>query len=630
MRTPLKKRLSICVALLIAVFSVIGTFPSAALMPTAYDGSTANAFAGGDGSEGSPYQISNAAELMYFKELISSGDTTANYCEKNFVLTADIVLNTGDARKWVYEDPEYMWTSAIGYSLQEGKCYNFGGCLDGGGHSISGLFVYVVNGDVGLFARLTNATIKNLAITNSTFIGKYVGSFAGRLQGGASVLENLYSDANLIGIYEKYNGAVGGIAGLGNSKVDTTVENPPKDTIRKCVFAGSCLSGSGRSGGGILGMPNSSGTAVVIEDCMNLGSVVGVSHAGAIVPYTSGGTLEITRTMNLSPMIYSINDPEVEVTNKEDGNSVTVRVARQPADLFGDSRNLGKLTVSDFVQVEGMGTGVLLGGDEVNKRGPIDAAVIKLTKDDIMTGSSAAKAVLKDWSFRDGKIPAPTDSWFDLIDAHTEYLAAKALQPMLRNVYARATSNADSCGISFESYIPSYAVLAAKADMKEGSELSFGTLIAPAENVAKANGVFTKEALDGADITGTKYADVPAVNGLSVDVIDGSVTIKASIVKMKQGNYNREFAAVAYMRYTDASGAEKTIYANDNVYMRGVLSYLAGEALSDVTSAEDSAHRTLVSEYCELDGNAWKIVGGNVYSRLSQTQAATLKTFVAG
>ena len=55
-----------------------------------WDGSIATSFAGGDGSETAPYEISTGAQLAFFAKQVNSGNTYAN---KYFILTNNIDLN---------------------------------------------------------------------------------------------------------------------------------------------------------------------------------------------------------------------------------------------------------------------------------------------------------------------------------------------------------------------------------------------------------------------------------------------------------------------------------------------------------------------------------------------------------
>ena len=60
---------------------------------TVWDGTTADSYASGDGSEGNPYQIANGAQLA---KLVQDSDTAGKYYE----LTADILLNDTADTGW--------------------------------------------------------------------------------------------------------------------------------------------------------------------------------------------------------------------------------------------------------------------------------------------------------------------------------------------------------------------------------------------------------------------------------------------------------------------------------------------------------------------------------------------------
>jgi len=77
-----------------------------------------------------------------------------------------------------------------------------------------------------------------------------------------------------------------------------------------------------------------------------------------------------------------------------------------------------------------------------------------------------------------------------------------------------------------------------------GTNLRFGTLIAPADEVAKAKG-FTLELMDAA---GAQYVDIPAESGL-VARAAGGYYIRAALVNIREENIDREFAAVGYVQF---------------------------------------------------------------------------------
>ena len=60
------------------LFITVLLFALPAMSVKAWDGTIATSFAGGDGSEGSPYEISTAEELAYFAKLIND-DAEGNY-----------------------------------------------------------------------------------------------------------------------------------------------------------------------------------------------------------------------------------------------------------------------------------------------------------------------------------------------------------------------------------------------------------------------------------------------------------------------------------------------------------------------------------------------------------------------
>ncbi len=235
----------------------------------------AEAFASGDGTETSPYEISNAAELALLASLVNSDDTTKEYAGACYKLTADITVNTGSAEVWHDAAPDYAWTP-IGVSAP------FVGSFDGSGHTISGLYLNAdrkeqSDSHFGLFGYL-GGSVKDVKITDSYFcvsgITSELGSIAGNTNKDASI-GGCSSDA----ILEIYDVDCGGIAG--NSC----------GAISDCVFSGSIHALKDKSyskTGGIAGM--SSGD---ITDCTNTGCITsspcGIEYAGGIAGRVSDG-----------------------------------------------------------------------------------------------------------------------------------------------------------------------------------------------------------------------------------------------------------------------------------------------------------------------------------------------------
>jgi hypothetical protein len=162
------------------------------------------------------YELADKADLYGFAMLSSETD----YKGKTIKLTKDIVVNTGDASKWATKAPEYAWT-AVGT-----RTLPFAGTFDGNMHRIEGIYVNTNEKYSGLFGVVgSNATVKNLKLTNSYFQTSTsdFGSVTGRLDG---TLDNIYTDAIVVGRIER----VGGFVGIASGS---------KATIKNCWFAGS-------------------------------------------------------------------------------------------------------------------------------------------------------------------------------------------------------------------------------------------------------------------------------------------------------------------------------------------------------------------------------------------------------
>ena len=196
-----------------------------------------SAFAGGDGSEGNPYQISTAAQLAKLAELVNAGDSSYN--SKYYQLTSDLDLsgygkNYNGGKGWI----------SIGT-----KTNKFQGHFDGNYKTITGLYIhndwddYSANGSCGLFGSIAGGSVQKLLLYNANVHGiAQIGVVAGEIEnasvqacgvsgtvrgtaaGGANVgavvgfigqngkVENCYSSGSISG--DEYSANIGGIAGV--------------------------------------------------------------------------------------------------------------------------------------------------------------------------------------------------------------------------------------------------------------------------------------------------------------------------------------------------------------------------------------------------------------------------------
>lgn len=114
-----------------------------------WDGTVAESFAGGTGTEADPYQISNGKELAL--AITQSGTTTQTNAETGesetvnetyygsyYVLTADVYLNDVNAVNWLEGTKNSGYTVNSWYDYNE----NFAGTIDGDGHTVYGIYYY--------------------------------------------------------------------------------------------------------------------------------------------------------------------------------------------------------------------------------------------------------------------------------------------------------------------------------------------------------------------------------------------------------------------------------------------------------------------------------------------------------
>lgn len=271
----------------------------------------ASGFAGGDGTAGNPYRISDAAELALLHEKIVADEKElkTDYATAHYVLTADITVNdTADFANWETTAPAYSWMP-IGLDSA-----TFNGVFDGNGHTISGLYINTNCGtadeessnNYGLFDTV-NGTVKNIKIEKSYIAvsGRTcnVGSIAGLLMDEAAV-ENCSSSAVLY----CYDSSCGGIAGktyggVDSSMVDDGDEREVKySTVSNCTFTGKITQAKDKAMsdiGGIVG-----GCSGNIASCVNngtlsftgdnvdsVGGIAGRMGEGTVSDCTNNGTL---------------------------------------------------------------------------------------------------------------------------------------------------------------------------------------------------------------------------------------------------------------------------------------------------------------------------------------------------
>lgn len=248
-------------------------------------------FAGGDGSESNPYQISTAEELAYLAQTVNIDGES--YYKKYFKLTKDIDLG---GKEW----------TPIGIDRRP-----FQGNFDGQGHTVSRMQISGSSDYVGLFGycakpKVTNS-IKNITVKDSNICGdRYVGAIVGyakeiNIENCRSIGNTINGNSNVGGIcgytggnpggkvLQCYNSSkvtgtnsAGGIAGTGDRCIAENCLNTGEITTINNAYLSVC--------GGIFGFFNDTIVSARITACVNLGKVSGGESFGGIVGRTDSGS----------------------------------------------------------------------------------------------------------------------------------------------------------------------------------------------------------------------------------------------------------------------------------------------------------------------------------------------------
>ena len=283
--------------------------------------------------------IGTAAELLGFSKLISTqllnnkDFDAATDAEKIFVgktihITADIDLNPG----WTAGEtaPTNKWLSQ--------NYHGFTGLIDGGGHTISGIYLSTTANHTGIFGNARGGTaekpvgVKNLTINNSyvastkNIVSGLFGSIpASEANKGRYVLiENVEMEMTIVGATTEV-GSVFGYVTSGNNV-----------TIRNCFFQNTIRGTATTKIGGIIG--GGSGTIEIQNNYVNntqiwetLADAVKPnkdsparpsSQSGGVVGCAdSGATLTIRNTVVASTMETVNNNISVRPTGGFVGES---------------------------------------------------------------------------------------------------------------------------------------------------------------------------------------------------------------------------------------------------------------------------------------------------------------------
>lgn len=261
---------------------------------------------GGTGAADDPYQISDANDLIKFRNIVNGTGGEEKDTGAHAKLMGDILDLSGVEENW----------TPIGED--EGTAYT--GTFDGCGYKITGLKIEGNLLYAGLFGYLNGGSVENLtldgvsiSITPIPDFDFCAGGIAGYSAGGKAIncsVAGEISGDNVGGIF----GAVGGKTTVENCSNASTVNGDYAGGIVGSIYGEDnriafCSNGgavnAGPSGGGIVGDMFNSET--VLNCCLNNGNVKSRREAGGIA-----GTLGSASTAVLSSCS---NTGDVEANN---------------------------------------------------------------------------------------------------------------------------------------------------------------------------------------------------------------------------------------------------------------------------------------------------------------------------
>ena len=258
----------------------------------------------GDGSSGNPYQIATLDNLYWLSQQESNSDGTGLYWSRYYIQTANIDASSSSG-----------WDSGNGWTPIGNNTTNFTGSYDGGGYSISSLYISrSTTTQQGLFGYALGATIANLVLTTVDISGQvYIGALAGRISG--CTITSCYSTGNVNG-----NGgsAVGGLVGYSQLA----------SIITKC-YSNASVTSTWHFSGGLVGLNDGS----TISYCYSTGNINGRYQVGGLV-----GENFSSATVTNS---YSTGIPNASGGSSEEGGLVGAQSTSTTSNSFWDTETSG-------------------------------------------------------------------------------------------------------------------------------------------------------------------------------------------------------------------------------------------------------------------------------------------------
>jgi len=241
--------------------------------------------------------------------------------DQTIKLSADIVMNEGNAEEWGEKAPKERWK----------PIEQFAGVFDGQGHTISGLYGKVYEAPMALFAKTDSvASVQNLSLVNSYFeTGGSAGAASFAVIGDGKFVK-LYSDAIIVNRGDNGGGIVTRVTMNANFEecwYDGTITqngrwlggivgaiDSGRAIMKHCLFSGdisteqeiiSYAATDGVRTGALCGVVNKNGT-LMVEDTLASGTM-SIKHntyagtvVGAIFDGASGNMTDVYTTQKIT------------------------------------------------------------------------------------------------------------------------------------------------------------------------------------------------------------------------------------------------------------------------------------------------------------------------------------------
>ena len=236
----------------------------------------------GNGTSGSPYQVTTCADLQNI-----SSNTSAYYALAN-----DIDCSASST-----------WNSGAGFLPIDG----FSGTLDGQSHTISGFTISRSGSpNVALFGYNATGTIKNLTFVNASVTGSsYVGVVVG-LNLSGTVIDNVAVSGVVTAVSNA--GLLAGSLQSGSSVSQTAVSGT--------------LAASGSYAGGMVGVLRDSSIANSYANVTMTGSTNTIAgFAGAV--FTNSGSASITNSYSAGSIASTVNQSGFAGETATNGSTIT-------------------------------------------------------------------------------------------------------------------------------------------------------------------------------------------------------------------------------------------------------------------------------------------------------------------